>query len=57
MRKFSKGQSTLEYIIILAAVIGAIITIGGYLQSNMKNSYNSLGSSMETKVKSVNFDK
>ena len=57
MRKFSKGQSTLEYVIILAAVVGAIIVVAAALKQNVMGSYGTLGNTMETKIKTVNFDK
>ncbi len=55
MRKFSKGQSTLEYIIILAAVIGAIIAIGGTLSTKMTGGYDTLGNTMKDKIEKVTF--
>lgn len=50
MNKQRLGQSTLEYVIILAVVIGAIITIGLALKTNITSSYNTLGTNMKTKV-------
>jgi len=55
MKKFRKAQSTLEYVIILAAIIGAIIMVGGLIKNNLKNSYTTLGSTMQTKVGDVKF--
>ena len=56
MKRFSRGQSTLEYVIILAAVIGAIIAIAGALKPKLTNSYDDLGNKMQTAVGNVNFD-
>lgn len=50
-----KGQSTLEYVIILAAVVGVIIAIATILKGNLRTSYTTLGGKMENKVSSVNF--
>jgi len=55
MRKMRKGQSTLEYVIILAAVVGAIIAIGATLKTKMTDSYATLGNTMGSKVTSVTF--
>ncbi|MDP2928382.1 MAG: hypothetical protein Q8N80_06270 [Candidatus Omnitrophota bacterium] len=55
MKKFRKGQSTLEYVIILAAVIGAIIAVAVLIKGNLNTSYTTLGTKMENKVGEVNF--
>ncbi len=55
MKKFSKGQSTLEYVIILAAVVGAIIAVGVMLRPRLERSYTDLADKVETKVGEVNF--
>ena len=55
MKGFRKGQSTLEYVIILAAVIGAIIAVGAALQPKITQSYDALGGKMADKVSSVSF--
>lgn len=55
MRKFRKGQSTLEYVIILAAVVGAIIAVGILLKPKIKDSYDNLSDKMETKIGEVTF--
>jgi Flp pilus assembly pilin Flp len=55
MGKFRKGQSTLEYVIILAAVIGAIIAVGILLKPKLTGSYNDLGDKMQNKVSEVTF--
>jgi Flp pilus assembly pilin Flp len=51
-----KGQSTLEYVIILAAVVGAIILVAGKLNSKIGDSYDTLGTTMQNKVNEVDFD-
>jgi Flp pilus assembly pilin Flp len=55
LRKFRKGQSTLEYVIILAAVVGAIIAAGGVLRTRIVNSYGTLGDKMQNEVEGVEF--
>lgn len=55
MKKFRKGQSTLEYVIILAAVVGAIIAVGVLIKGNLNRSYTDLGGKMEDKVADVTF--
>ncbi|PIQ87730.1 MAG: hypothetical protein COV73_02580 [Candidatus Omnitrophica bacterium CG11_big_fil_rev_8_21_14_0_20_43_6] len=55
MRKMRKGQSTLEYVIILAAVVGAIIAAGALLRPRIRDSYDDLGEKMENKVADVVF--
>jgi len=51
-----KGQSTLEYVIILAAVVGAIILVANALKPKIQNTYGTLGDTMQTKVGTVSFD-
>ncbi|MDD5119830.1 MAG: class III signal peptide-containing protein [Candidatus Omnitrophica bacterium] len=55
MKKFRKGQSTLEYVIILAAVVGAIIAVGIMLKPKLINSYDNLSTTMQNKVGEVTF--
>ena len=55
MKKFRKGQSTLEYVIILAAVVGAIIAVGAALKPKIVSTYNTLGDTMKAKVDAVKF--
>lgn len=55
MKKLRKGQSTLEYVIILAAVIGAIIAVGAMLKPKLSTTYSDLSDKMQTKVGTVNF--
>jgi len=59
MKKFKKGQSTLEYVIILAAVVAAIIAIGGMLQTKLGGSqgvYNKVSTGMQEKISGVDFN-
>lgn len=51
-----KGQSTLEYVIILAAVIGAIVMVANALKPKIEATYDTLGDTMQTKVGTVSFD-
>ncbi|MDD5129226.1 MAG: hypothetical protein PHO40_06230 [Candidatus Omnitrophica bacterium] len=50
------GQSTLEYVIILAAVVGAIIAVAAALKPKITATYNTLGTTMQNKAGEVNFD-
>ena len=48
MRKKKKGQSILEYVIVLLAIIAAIAAAArGVLSTGIANSYNEVGRSME----------
>jgi len=51
-----RGQSTLEYVIILAAVVGAIILVANALKPKLVDTYGGLGNKMQDKVESVSFD-
>jgi len=55
MKKNKKGQSTLEYVIILAAVVGAIIAVAAMLKPKITGSYDTLGTKMQDKVNEVVF--
>lgn len=55
MKRKRTGQSTLEYVIILAAVVGAIIAVAAMLKPKMVSTYTTLGGKMESKVNEVNF--
>jgi hypothetical protein len=55
LRLTRKGQNTLEYVIILAAVVGAIIVIAGIFKPKLQNSYDDLGTKMQDKVNTVTF--
>ena len=55
MKSLHRGQSTLEYVIILAVVIGAIIAIAAALRPKLESTYNNLGDKMKEKVDTVTF--
>ncbi len=55
MKKFRRGQGTLEYVIILAAVVGAIIAIATMLKPKLYNSYDTLSTTMKEKIEGVTF--
>ncbi len=55
MKKFSKGQSTLEYVIILAAVVGAVIAIAAVLKTKLTSSSTTLTGTMADKIESATF--
>jgi Flp pilus assembly pilin Flp len=55
MRRLRKGQSTLEYVIILAAVVGAIIAVAAALGPKISGGYGKLGDTMQSKVDTVKF--
>lgn len=56
MKRFRRGQSTLEYVIILAAVVGAIIAVAAAFKPKLESTYGDLGNKMQTKVTTcVNF--
>jgi len=55
MKRSKNGQSTLEYVIILAAVVGAIIAVAVALKPKLTGTYGTLGDKMQTKVGEVDF--
>jgi Flp pilus assembly pilin Flp len=55
MKKFRKGQSTLEYVIILAAVVGAIIAVAAMFKPKLTGTYNTLTDKMSNTVANVSF--
>lgn len=58
LRKIKKGQSTLEYVIILAAVVGAMVLVAGYIKGKLSDSgkgLNKLTTTASTKVGKVIF--
>jgi Flp pilus assembly pilin Flp len=55
MLKSRKGQGTLEYVIILAAVVGAIIAVGTLLKPKLNDSYDNLSEKMKDKIAEVDF--
>jgi Flp pilus assembly pilin Flp len=51
-----KGQSTLEYVIVLTAIIAVVIVVAGNaLKNSTQNSLNHVSAQMETQVKKVNY--
>ncbi|MEK7308308.1 MAG: hypothetical protein AAB089_04485 [Nitrospirota bacterium] len=54
MKRARCGQSTLEYVIILAAVVGAIILAAGVIKTKLTGTdaqgYKQLTNSMRTKI-------
>lgn len=55
MRTRRRGQSTLEYVIILAAVVGAIIAVAAAFKPKLTGTYDTLGNKMQDKVNEINF--
>ena len=56
MLKRIRGQSTLEYVIILAAVVGAIILVANALKPKLETTYGDLGDRMQDKVDTMVFE-
>jgi len=50
LKSIRKGQSTLEYVIILAAVVGAIIIIAGKVKSSLQETSGNLNEKMGTAI-------
>lgn len=51
-----KGQSTLEYVIILTAIIGAVILAATrFVGPRVQNSMDSITQKMEDQVRNINF--
>lgn len=51
-----RGQSTLEYVIVLTAIIGVVIVFAaGFLKTKVKGSLEHVGSEMESEVKKIDF--
>lgn len=56
MKRFRRGQGTLEYVIILAAIVAAIIVVANsYLKPRLQSSYGTLTGKMQTAVGKVEF--
>jgi len=56
MKRSDRGQSTLEYVIIVAAVIGAIVVVAAtFLRPKLETSYDGLTTKMENKIGTVSF--
>ena len=54
MRKL-KGQSTLEYVIILAAIIGAIVVVANAFKPKLQSTYSDLTDKMQSKADTLKF--
>ncbi len=50
LKSIKKGQSTLEYVIILAAIVGAIIIIAGRVQKGLNQTSGNLQEKMGTAI-------
>ncbi|MCX5698289.1 MAG: hypothetical protein NTX01_01120 [Candidatus Omnitrophica bacterium] len=55
MKKFRKGQGTLEYVIILACIIGAIIAVAAMFKPKLLTVYTNLTEKMANKTANVTF--
>lgn len=55
MKKLRKGQSTLEYVIILVAVVGAIIIAGGIIKGRIWTGYDTLSLTMKDKIEAITY--
>jgi len=51
------GQSTLEYVIILTAIVAGIIVVAAKIQPKVESSLDSISTKMQTQVEGVNFNK
>lgn len=56
MPRLKKAQSTLEYVIILTAIVGAIVLVATALKPKVQGSYDTLGNKMQDKIDQVDFD-
>jgi len=55
LKRLKNGQSTLEYVIILAAVVGAIILASVFVKNSLNTGYTNLNTKLESKVNEVAF--
>jgi len=60
MKKFKKGQSTLEYVIILSAVVGAVLAVATMLKGKLSGDgdaslYGKLTNKLPAAVDQLNF--
>ncbi|MFZ5800493.1 MAG: hypothetical protein ACOY3D_03825 [Candidatus Omnitrophota bacterium] len=56
MKRSRKAQSTLEYVIVLAAVIAAIIVFAtGTFSTRLENGLNSVANSMENVIERITY--
>ena len=53
MKKFRNGQGTLEYVIILACIIGAIIAVAAMLKPKILSSYTNLTNQTVEKIGNI----
>ena len=51
MKKARRGQSTLEYIVLFAIVVGIIIVVAGKLKPKIQGAYSHLSAGIQSKVK------
>jgi len=49
-----KGQSTLEYVIILTAIVAAVIIASKMVGGKVESSLNSVSTKMDSKVQNMN---
>jgi Flp pilus assembly pilin Flp len=50
MKKTFSGQSTMEYVIIIAVLAGAFVLIASAMKPKIRSSYNSLASAIQSKL-------
>lgn len=56
MKKKKRGQSTLEYVIILTAIIAVVIAFAaGFLKQRVQGSLEHASTEMEDQVNKINF--
>ena len=56
MKLIKRGQSTLEYVIILTAIIAVVIVFAGvFLRQRVEGSLKHVGTQMENEVKHINY--
>jgi len=53
--RLRKGQGTLEYVILFAAVIATVIVVANTMQRKIRRSYRTLGTKMENKLNHMDF--
>ncbi len=50
-----KGQSIVEYLLIFAGIIAAILVVKETIESNLKGSYNQLSNEMSSAINYIDF--
>ncbi len=50
-----KGQSIVEYLLIFAGIISAILVVKGTLNTKLQSSYNQLANQMGNAINHINF--